>query len=362
MKDADVHPKDRSAGLLGGPGRKGAVQSSAIAIRPYRREDESCVLALLSAELGAGPAGARTPEFFRWKHLANPFGPSFMLVAETEGRIIGLHAHMQWRFRTGDRMLQAARGTDAVTRPEYQRMGVFSRLRKEAIASLRGDVHFTFSIPNEKALPANLKTGARMVGKVPVRIRVLRPIGIARGLLVRSISWRSWNGTPVAALTAAEAFSDTEDVSQLLRDQAADSRLSTPRDVDYLRWRYASAPLLTYWAIREEGGGRLRGLAIFRVEQKGTVVRSTVEEVIVAPRDQDTARVLFRRVISAVPVDYVICCFPAGSTQAHAASGCGFLPFPTGIRLAVTPLQDDISPDPTRLRSWALSLGDLEVF
>jgi len=85
-------------------------------------------------------------------------------------------------------------------------------------------------------------------------------------------------------------------------------------------------------------------------------------EIIVAPGEHDAARALLLRVIKAAPVDYVIGCFPAGPTQAYGVGGCGFLPTPFGIRLTVTPLQDDVGSDPTDLRSWALSLGDLEVF
>ena len=85
----------------------------ALAIRPYRDEDEPAVLSLLSASLGAGPAGARPPEFFRWKHLENPFGRSFMLVAESEGQVVGLRAFMRWEFTAGDRSFRAVRTSPA---------------------------------------------------------------------------------------------------------------------------------------------------------------------------------------------------------------------------------------------------------
>ncbi|MGH9197936.1 MAG: GNAT family N-acetyltransferase, partial [Acidimicrobiia bacterium] len=69
-----------------------------LSIRRYETNDESEVLDLLRLSLGGGPGGERLPEFFRWKHLQNPFGPSFMLVAERDERIIGLRAFMRWTF------------------------------------------------------------------------------------------------------------------------------------------------------------------------------------------------------------------------------------------------------------------------
>ena len=38
------------------------------------------------------------------------------------------------------------------------------------------------------------------------------------------------------------------------------------------------------------------------------------------------------------------------------------LPAPGGMTLVVKPLRGDVIPDPIHLDSWALTLGDLEVF
>ena len=78
-----------------------------ILVRPWRDDDLAPVLDLLQAALGDGPAGSRPAEFFTWKHLENPFGPSLMLVAEADGRPVGLRAFMRWRFRTGERTIEA---------------------------------------------------------------------------------------------------------------------------------------------------------------------------------------------------------------------------------------------------------------
>jgi hypothetical protein len=79
-----------------------AATRPAITIRPFAFADESQVLSLLGAALGGGPAGQRPASFFRWKHLENPFGPSLMLVAEADDRIVGLRAFLRWRFVAGD--------------------------------------------------------------------------------------------------------------------------------------------------------------------------------------------------------------------------------------------------------------------
>jgi hypothetical protein len=35
---------------------------------------------------------------------------------------------------------------------------------------------------------------------------------------------------------------------------------------------------------------------------------------------------------------------------------------PGGVTFVIQPLLEEVQPDPTELRSWALTLGDLEVF
>jgi hypothetical protein len=69
-----------------------------IDIRPFEDDDEPAVLALLDSALEGSPTGRWSPDFFRWKHLDNPFGRSFVLVAVAGERIVGLRAFMRWRW------------------------------------------------------------------------------------------------------------------------------------------------------------------------------------------------------------------------------------------------------------------------
>jgi hypothetical protein len=58
-------------------------------------------------------------------------------------------------------------------------------------------------------------------------------------------------------------------------------------------------------------------------------------------------------VAAAAPFDYL--------TTAAPLARARLIRSPIGGRLlGVTPYRDGIEPDPTRKRSWALSLGDLE--
>jgi GNAT superfamily N-acetyltransferase len=327
-----------------------------VSVRPFVDEELPRVLELLDASLGGGPAGRRPPEFFRWKHLDNPFGRSLLLVAEHDGRLIGLRAFMRWRFQAGERVLAAVRAVDTATHPDFQGMGVFSRLTRAALDAMDGQVDLVFNTPNGKSGPGYLKLGWREVGRVPVAVRVRRPL---RLLTARGADPRP--APPVAAGPAALVLEQAEPVARLLGREPAARGLATPRTVEYLRWRYGAAPLLGYHAVTEEDAGELAGLALFRVRRRGGLWESTVAEVL-AGGDAGTARRLLRRVARAAPVDHLTLHAPARSPLARAAIRSGFVPSVAGIHLVTNPLTAGIRPDPTELGAWALSLGDLEVF
>jgi hypothetical protein len=87
-----------------------------------------------------------------------------------------------------------------------------------------------------------------------------------------------------------------------------------------------------------------------------------VAEVLVPAGDIHAARNLLRQVALAAPVDHLACSFPRGLTPHRAARRVGFVRAPGGILMVVRSLREGLEPDPHDLASWALCLGDLEVF
>jgi GNAT superfamily N-acetyltransferase len=342
-----------------------AAPATDLAIRPYRDDDEAEVLDLVRGSLGGGPAGERPPEYFRWKHLENVFGRSFMIVAESEGRIIGFRALMRWRFEVDGRTFEAVRPVDTVTHPDFRGRGVFSRLTRTALDLLHEDVDLVFNTPNPNSLPGYVKMGWQVVGQVPVWIRLSHPARFVAWKLRRG---RSEGAGPserpsVVAPTAAEALSDATRVTDLIdRSTVASGRFSTPKSVDYLRWRYGSAPLLGYHAVTLERRGELAGMCFFRLRAEGPLWGASIADLLVAPGDLDTARSLLVAARRAADVSYLAATFPSATTAARAYRRLTTLRAPRGLTLVANPLTADLRPDPLDLSSWALSTGDVEVF
>jgi GNAT superfamily N-acetyltransferase len=334
-------------------------------VRPFRDEDSDQVLDLLTLALGPGMVGERSSTFFRWKHIHTPFGGSFMLVADRGGQIIGFRSFMRWRFLAPGGELQAVSPVDTATHPDFQRLGVFSRLTQTALEALRDETDFVFNTPNENSAPGYLKMGWKQVGRVPVTIQICQPLHFARRLLLgRSVTHGSDLPPAIHAETAASVLrTESGQIAELLADtDTPPDRIRTRRTLDYLQWRYAAAPHLDYRAVTEHGEGRLRGLAIFRVRPRGQLWETWVVELIVPPGERETARNLFRQIRRAAPVDNLRGIFPKRTSAAQAAWRQGFTRSRFGVMLFVNPLRGAVRPDPTLMDSWALSLGDLEIF
>jgi GNAT superfamily N-acetyltransferase len=335
-------------------------------IRDYEATDEAGVLDLLNAALGTGPAGARTPEFFRWKHLGSPFGKSFMLVAISDGIPVGFRSFMRWTFCCAGRIVRAVRAVDTATHPAYQGRGIFSLLTQDALAVLRTEIDLVFNTPNSKSRPGYLKMGWQEIGDVPVAIRIGKPVRFAARLtplIGHHVPDSPAEMPPITAATAARVLEDRDEINGLLSDRKIEmQRFETPRTCDYMRWRYASAPLLDYRAVREEHDGQLEGIAIFRVRPRGALREATVTEILVRQGNYRTARRLLGKIVSASHADHLTCSAP--TIGEHWFSSLKWRSFrsPHGIDLVVNTLGRDVQPDPTSLDSWALSLGDLELF
>jgi GNAT superfamily N-acetyltransferase len=330
-------------------------------VRPYEAADEPCVLELLSASLGAGWTREGSEAFFRWKHLENPFGRSFLLVAEVDGRIVGLRAFLRWRFRTEEGHFPAVRAVDTATHPDFQGSGIFSRLTLAAIDTLRNEVGLIFNTPNDRSGPGYLKMGWREVGSVPVLIGVRRPVVFVRNVRTLRSEESSSPARRAPEIRASRACEVLADDLLLERTVAVDeptSRLATQRSPRYLRWRYGSGPGLDYRAVRLDDAP---GLAVFRVRPRGALWESTVVEVLVSPGDVRATRRLLAAVRRAADVDHLTIHLPPHTAARRAARRGVFLRAPGGILLVANPLSP-LSPDPMRLESWSLSLGDLEVF
>jgi hypothetical protein len=324
-------------------------------VRAFAAQDEEAVLQVLQAAFGRWPQGVSDispSEFFRWKHMAGPLGPSTVVIAEMQGQIIGLAAYLPWRFCAHGRVLKAMRGVDFAVDPAYQRCGASMAIRGSL--SFADEFDFIWSNPNAQSHVGGLKSGRHHVAKLPLFLRPTRHLLRAHRPM-RGVSLKGARTADVQAETVHELLSNPARVSALATEDGSLDRLVTVKDGDYLRWRYGRLP--EYRAVSTNVGGEHGGTAIFRVRRHGRYRVSHVCELFAGHDAPGTVRELLELVGRAAPADFISCNF---ASRHHAASH-GFLPYRGRTALMTFPLRSDLNPDPTRRDSWVLSLGDLEL-
>jgi GNAT superfamily N-acetyltransferase len=333
------------------------TQEQAVVVRLLQPSDETVVIDLLQEVFGVWPKDCKDlspAEFFRWKHMSGPLGPSTSLVAEADGAVVAYVGCMPWQLSAHGKILKTVRGVDIAVRPEYRRRGISSLLIRAAVKQCSEEVAFIWSNPNELSRPSLFKQGHRQINTVP---RYLGWGGSPRQTIhrLRAGAQAVVNEPPIDAPTAAAVLAGGRYAALLEGARVPTGRLATVKDEAYLQWRYGQSEV--YRAVTLERGADLAGMAIFWVRRRGRLWISQVCELFVEHGDWGAARKLLSRVRGASAADLISCNFGSRSQGIR----CGFVQWPPGTVLSMNLLRDDVIPDPRLPSSWALSLGDLDI-
>jgi hypothetical protein len=230
----------------------------------------------------------------------------------------------------------------------------------------REDTDLIFNTPNSSSRPGYLKMGWQQVGTVATSLRPVRPLRLlvgARAAMTRREVPSSPLRDPALPPARDVLRSHAADVAALLAAGYRDpTRLRTAGGLAYLRWRYADVPGLDYRAVPVFDGPRLAGLGIGRLRHRGGLHEFTLAEVLNAADDARSAARVLRAAARRSGADHVATHVAAGTPTSRALLRSGYVTTDrVGLTLTTLPLRP-IAVDPRDHRSWALALGDLEVF
>lgn len=352
-----------------------------LTIRPAVAGDIDRILELVRISLGTGLI-PRSREFWEWKHRRNPFGESPVLLAESDGELVGLRAFLRWEWEYRGEALRAVRPVDTATHPDWRGRGIFSRLTRELAERMRAEgVHFIFNTPNSQSRPGYLKLGWTSLGRTDLWIR---PSARALVKLLRRLTTGS-TATDRDSATANAGSATTSpgavpghSIDSFLADDAVlrwlealprpAGRLRTRRTAGFLRWRYGDIPGFEYRAAAEVRGPS-GAMVIYRIKERGAIRELRLCDVLVGEESASvgTAGSLIRRIWRESAPDFASAMAVPGSPTARALVRCGFLAAPRlGPILTALPLntEADTGPrvDPLRRRNWDPCIGDLELF
>jgi len=334
---------------------------SSLTIREATPGDADRILELVRLSLGEGSV-PRDATFWSWKHRVNPFGESPILLAESDGLLVGLRAFLRWEWRRGGRTYRAVRAVDTATHPDFHGQGIFSRLTLRLVEQMRDEgVSFVFNTPNSKSGPGYIKMGWRSLGRTSLWVRPLRLRLSAR----RDASMDGKAGDAVTGDSVDRVLNRAGLHEWLAALPGDPAHFRTPRTIEYLRWRYAAVPGIPYGADADmrDGGAAV----VHRLKARGRRCELRICELLVGQGRgaRGVARRLLREACARSGADFASAMAPFSTAEASVLLASGFIPVPRlGPVLTIRPLaasEDEIRAL-LRRSSWGATIGDLEVF
>ncbi|MFC5624558.1 GNAT family N-acetyltransferase [Algoriphagus winogradskyi] len=215
-------------------------------IRKAISSDLPAIIKLLRTSLGESMI-PKSEELWHWKHVANPFGTSPILLAEDNGMICGVRVFLRWEFLQGEEIIKACRAVDTAIHPDYQGKGIFKNLTLSLIEELKSEgVDLIYNTPNTQSMPGYLKMGWEKWGKLPLKIHFNLSVGKSKNQSQTS-DWSS--------------ISDL--IKKIEHTSFSTNLIRTNLVTGYIHWRYITCPLFPYDFISDSESY----LLIYRIKE-----------------------------------------------------------------------------------------------
>jgi N-acetylglutamate synthase-like GNAT family acetyltransferase len=325
-------------------------------IRQASEADIPAIVNLLKVSLGEGLM-PKSIEYWEWKHIHNPFGQSPVLVAEIDGRIIGVRAFLRWNWKQQTHMYRAVRAVDTATDPSYQGKGIFSKLTYALLDKCKQDeIDFVYNTPNHKSQPGYLKMGWQVAGKLPLAVSIRRPISIGLNVL-RNKATKEFN---VKFDDSVDQYLTHGGLSDLLQANSQSASITTVYTPQYLTWRYSLVPVAKYFACAVEESGALSGLLFYRIKQSRLGIELRITDAFIAsPSKAKLLREMLFEEARKFNVDFVTSSgFDIPNRVLYNNPLLKFFKGPTVTVREVNRQTTDLMS----FTGWSPSLGDLELF
>jgi GNAT superfamily N-acetyltransferase len=330
-------------------------------LRSATPEDKSAIIELLKSSLGESTI-PKSELLWNWKHEQNPFGTSFLLLAEENEKLIGVRAFMQWEWQWKGEIFKSLRAVDTATHPNHQGKGIFKKLTLHlaGLCKQKG-VSFIFNTPNTQSKPGYLKMGWVEQGKLPIKFKLLTPFSMAYRRILKQPSSEvlefddsrglPWEASKINLITGFPT--QTDQIGSNLSPQ-------------YISWRYEKNPLYKYNYFTDESNF----LVISRIKKHSFGLELRLVEFILLNAKHD-----FKRINKEMGVQVIKFCkknkidfISLSGLQYSLFKACfdwmGILPTRyVGPSITLKDLNmNDRFDHLLKINNWNYSLGDLELF
>lgn len=307
-------------------------------IRNGQADDVPAIVELLKKSLGEGLL-PKSEKLWNWKHQANPFGPSPVLLAEENGLLVGVRTFLKWEFIRNEKVLHACRAVDTAVHPDFQGKGIFTQMTLELVRQMREEKHdLIFNTPNQKSTPGYLKMGWEEYRKLPVFLG-FRPTLPKKP----SIEPADWSQV-------------TELIQKFESTSLSSDEVKTHLVPGYIHWRYVQCPLFPYQYISDGKSF----LLVYRIKESSWGNEFRCCDLFTSQEfDQNSSQALASSLKETFRQSHCLVISFSGQKE-NQHLGMNFLP-KLSLGPSITLKQLAFHLDAKDL-PWSWSLGDLEVF
>lgn len=328
-------------------------------IRSATRGDIPAIVSLLKLTLGESLM-PKSERYWEWKHLESPFGESPVMLAFEGATLIGVRAFMRWQWVRGNERMDAIRGVDTATHPDFQGRGIFKKLTLNLVDQCtKNGWHFIFNTPNKFSMPGYLKMGWEKVGRLPIDIRIERPFSV-----LMNAAFRERKVDKPVPDDTVKGILEHPGLNELLAQHkdVFDDHIITPHSIPFLKWRYQNVPVTSYSAYAITEGNSLNALIFYRLKSTSMGRELRIAEVFIKSdkHDKDLHEAIHEKA-KQYRADYV-----TASAFSHGRMTRGTLGI-RNLRLGPMVTTRELStkiyqPRIIGFKDWSPSIGDLELF
>mgnify|MGYP005751056167 FL=1 len=307
-------------------------------IRKSTLEDIPEIVSVLRQSLGESLL-PKSQELWKWKHQDNPFGPSPVLLALENNKIVGVRAFLRWDFSNQSDSIRSCRAVDTAVHPDYQGKGIFTKLTLKLIEEVRNEgLDLIFNTPNAQSTPGYLKMGWEKSGQLPLFLG-LRFAKKSKVLVPNS----DWNQV-------------RDLVKKLELTPPKGQKFTTQVKPGYFAWRYENCPLFPYYFVSDGE----KYLLVYRIKEGKWGKEFRICDFFTSENLSKTkAKELQSDLRNAIQhSDCRLISF--SGLRPNQDLGLGFLPkLSLGPLVTFRQIKHGFVP---KEHEWAWSIGDLEVF
>jgi hypothetical protein len=308
--------------------------------------DRDSILALRGRCFPGEDAEKMDSRFWEWELLNAPAGPGLTILAEVAGRPAAHVAFLPQTYVIDGTFSVAGMAFDAMTDPELQGRGLFTRLQTFAVREAAGLFRFGAAYQiRPPSLSPMLRSGWASRLRVPV--------------LVRPVSLRKLIAGRATLETRGQVEGSAEELAATAAEFFPPKLIHQHRGPEYFTWRYLESPVWKYDIRARRSHAKVVAYVITRETTLKGFSTLALVDLAWRPGHRRDAAMLVREAVRRTSAQLAA----ALITTAHPAFPlllrAGFLPGPHRFRLLLHDL-GQTPPLPLRQSRWALMWGDTD--